>query len=67
MRNIKLVALAVAAVILLIVALQNSATATVHILFARVTMPMAMMLLVMLVCGGAIGAAITAALTRRKR
>ena len=55
MQKIKLVVIAILAVLVLIVALQNTANVETKLLFATVTMPRAILLFVMLVIGFVIG------------
>ena len=55
MQKIKLVVIAILAVLVLIVALQNTANVETNLLFATVTMPRAILLFVMLVIGFVIG------------
>ena len=54
-RKIKLIVIAVLAIIVLVIALQNTANVETRLLFATVTMPRAVLLFVMLVIGFVIG------------
>lgn len=54
-RNLKIGVIAVAAVVVLIVILQNTERTDTRILFATITMPRAVLLLVMLVVGFVLG------------
>ena len=54
-RKLKLIIIAVLAVIVLIIAIQNTANVETRLLFATVTMPRAVLLFVMLVIGFVIG------------
>ena len=55
LRQIKFIVIAVLAVLVLIVALQNTANVETKLLFATVTMPRAILLFVMLAIGFVIG------------
>ncbi len=55
LRKIKLFVIAVLAVLVMIVALQNTANVETRLLFATVTMPRAILLFVMLAIGFVIG------------
>ena len=55
LRRIKFIVIAVLAVLVLIVALQNTANVETKLLFATVTMPRAILLFVMLLIGFVIG------------
>lgn len=54
-KKVKLIIIAVLAVIVLIIALQNTANVETRLLFATVTMPRAVLLFVMLLIGFVIG------------
>ncbi len=55
MRKLKLIFIAVLAIIVLIIAIQNTANVETRLLFATVTMPRAVLLFVMLAIGFVIG------------
>ena len=55
MQKLKLIFIAVLAIIVLIIAIQNTANVETRLLFATVTMPRAVLLFVMLAIGFVIG------------
>ena len=67
MRRIKLGAIVVLAVLVLIVALQNTAAVETRILLATVTMPRALLLLITLTVGFVVGLAASEAVLGRIR
>lgn len=67
MKNLKLVASLFLAILAIIVALQNTDEARVHILFATVTMSHALLLLVTFAAGGLAGIILGIWLSRSRR
>jgi len=65
-QRIKFVTIAILVILVLIIALQNTANVETKLLFASVTMPRAILLFVMLAIGFVIGR-LTAARASRKR
>lgn len=55
LRNLKLAGIAVAAIVVLIIILQNTQPVETRVLFASITMPRAVLLVVMLLAGFVLG------------
>lgn len=54
-RNLKIAAIAIAAIIVLVIVLQNTEPTQTRVLFATITMPRAVLLVVMLLAGFVLG------------
>jgi uncharacterized integral membrane protein len=68
MRNLKLIAASILAVLVAIAVVQNREPVTTHVLFATVPMPLAILLFITAAAGFALGILLTLSLrTRRKQ
>ncbi len=67
MKNAKLIAAAIGAIVIVVVIMQNTATVDTHFLFFTVSMPRAVLLMATLLIGFALGVLVTTRMTTRKR
>ncbi len=66
MKNVKVIAIALLAIVSIIIVMQNTASVETRLLFVTVTMPRALLLLLTLAAGFVLGLFTTLALQRRK-